>query len=176
MPDCSLYRSTPMGLSVITQMFKNLCNGRRTLIVLDDVCNFVKPLNHWEEFETVLRDCSCAMFGVIITTRNPKVTTTVASLSSFPIVSRYLQLMSDEDCASIVQQKAYSGAINRFKRSRCGKSILQTEMIQMVQKFCKGLPLVADIIGHRLSLEPEAAISSALLFRARVQTANFSSF
>ncbi|KAJ8444390.1 hypothetical protein Cgig2_026594 [Carnegiea gigantea] len=150
----SLDKAVPLLLPGLRSWYK----GRRILIVLDDLCNFVRPQEDWEEFESVLCEGS-AEFGVIITTRNPKVATTVASHSSVPTLSHYLQPMSDEDCASLILHKANSEAIKKqlLKRSHCGKTTLETNMLEIARKFCKGSPLVADIIGHRLSSKHEVA-------------------
>lgn len=141
--------------------FKGLCKGRRVLIVLDDLCSF--PGYHdWEEFQSLLLDCSC-IFGVIITTRNPKVAATVESLSVFPTVTYCLQTMSDEDCQLVILNKAVSaGLYNISKRRRCGKSSMKMNALNMAERFCNGLPLIADFIGQQLCSKPDSEWTNML--------------
>ncbi|KNA20539.1 hypothetical protein SOVF_051490 [Spinacia oleracea] len=133
------------------RLFQRLCKERKVLIVLDDLCNFGKPQD-WEDFQSLLLDPSC-VFGILITTRNPKVATTITSLSSISTASYYLQQMSDEDCGLILQKKAVLAAFN--KRTRCGRSMSEAIAVQIAEKFCKGLPLIANIIAHQFSLKQD---------------------
>lgn len=151
----------PCPDKIYVRRFKALFKGRRVLVVLDDLCRFSRPQD-WEDFQSLLLDSSC-IFGIIITTRNPKVAGTIATLSIFPTVSHYLERMSDEDCQSLLLQKAVStGANYLFKRKRCGRSSLEMNALQIAERFCKGLPLVADIIGQPLTSTPEARWSVML--------------
>ncbi|XP_048496569.1 disease resistance protein RGA2-like [Beta vulgaris subsp. vulgaris] len=108
--DRSFY-SPPFPEQQYTRLFMGLCKERRVLIVLDDLCNFVKPQD-WEDFQSLLLDPSC-VFAVLITTRNPRVSFIVASLSRSTTASYYLQQMSDEDCGLILQKKADIAAVNK---------------------------------------------------------------
>ncbi|XP_010673338.3 putative disease resistance protein RGA3 [Beta vulgaris subsp. vulgaris] len=153
----SIY-SPPFPEQQYTRLFMGLCKERRILIVLDDLCNFVKPQD-WEDFQSLLLDPSC-VFAVLITTRNPRVSSIVASLSRSTTASYYLQQMSDEDCGLILQKKADIAAVN--KRTRCGKNMSAVVAVQIAEKFCKGLPLVANMIGNRLSLKQEHSLSTML--------------
>ncbi|CAO2831530.1 unnamed protein product [Amaranthus hypochondriacus] len=143
--------SLPFSKQQYAKLFQGLCKDKRVLIVLDDLCNFVNPQD-WEDFHSILLDSSC-VFGILITTRNPKISTTVSSLSSIFTAPNYLQPMSDEDCGIILQQKAVLPAVN--KRMRCGRSMSEAIAVQTAEEFCKGLPLVANIIGQRLSLKQD---------------------
>ncbi|XP_021749079.1 putative disease resistance RPP13-like protein 1 [Chenopodium quinoa] len=115
------------------------CRGRRVFIVLDDLCNFPN-LQDWEEFEALLLN-STQMFGILITTRNPKVTHYVSSISMVP------KLLS----ASVVDIHS--------KRKRC---TLEESALEIAEKFCKGLPLVANVIRPHLYNEPEEQWSNML--------------
>lgn len=142
-----------------------LCKVRRILVVLDDLCNFVRAEEDWKEFESLLcNSWRTTEFGFIITTRNPNLATTVASSGSVPTLSRYLQPMSDEDCASLLRKASLEAIPKQLrKRSWCGETALEINRLEMAQKFCKGLPLVANIIGHRLSSKDEVANWSSML-------------
>jgi len=143
----------PDKLSVTVRMFQNLCKKKRVLAVLDDLRHFLKPQN-WEDFEYLL-DAS-SMFGIIVTTRNPKVASTVATRSGLPALCRCLQTWRDEDCVSLILNKLDSVNVsNPSKRKSGGKTTLEMKALQIAKKFYKGLPLVADIIGRHLPYEPE---------------------
>ncbi|KMT15278.1 hypothetical protein BVRB_3g063870 [Beta vulgaris subsp. vulgaris] len=149
--DANSISSPPYSEQQCTRLFQGLCKERRILVVLDDLCNFVKPQD-WEDFQSLLLDPSC-VFGILITTRNPAVSTIVASLSSITTASYYLQQMSDDDCGLILQKKAVLAAVN--KRMRCGRNMSEVIALQIAENFCKGLPLVANIIGYHLSLKQD---------------------
>uniref|UniRef100_A0A803LT80 NB-ARC domain-containing protein n=1 Tax=Chenopodium quinoa TaxID=63459 RepID=A0A803LT80_CHEQI len=140
------------------RLFLGLCKERRVLIVLDDLCSFRKSQD-WEDFQSLLLNPSCG-FGILITTRNPKVATTITSLSSITSASYHLQQMSDEDCGSIIEKKAVLSGVN--KRMFCGRRMSEVIAVQIAQKFCKGLPLVANVIGHQLSLKEDHSWPSKL--------------
>lgn len=136
----------------IVRAFRDLCKERRVLIILDDLSSFEK-LQDWEEFQSLLLD-STFMFGIIITTRNPKVTRAVSSLSTVRTVPFYLKEMSKEDCGSLILNTTLSltTADNSSKRKRRTRD---ETALELAEKFCKGLPLVANIIRLHLSSEPE---------------------
>lgn len=134
---------------VLTGIFQSLCERKRVFIVLDDVRNFTRHRD-WEEFLFLLH--STSVLGVLITTRNPNITKRVISLRTIPVVPYHLQPMTDEDCLSLISSLSLKVRPNKpSKRKRCRHE----NALKMADKFCKGLPLVADIFSARLLYEPE---------------------
>ncbi|XP_074306820.1 putative disease resistance protein RGA3 [Silene latifolia] len=154
--DPRLSVSLPVSEQKYIGMFQGLSKGKRVLVVLDDVCNFER-VQDWEDFQSVMLS-SCSEFGVLITTRNPKVATVVASFGSIPTVCHYLQKISDQDCGLILEKKGKWEGNRRYceaKRERNGKRILEGIAVQLAERFCRGLPLVADVMGRHITLKRE---------------------
>ncbi|CAO2831528.1 unnamed protein product [Amaranthus hypochondriacus] len=132
------------------QVFKDMCVGRRVLIVLDDLSSFPIP-QEWKEFESLLADATLK-FGVLITTRNPKVTTQLdSSLSIVSVHAHCMKGLSKEDCQAIIISNWVSSPLpcESFNRKRkCSPDERQQQTaFYYARKVCQGSPLLANIIG-----------------------------
>ncbi|KMT14880.1 hypothetical protein BVRB_3g063960 [Beta vulgaris subsp. vulgaris] len=146
-------------LEVKLKSFRDWCKGKRIFIVIDDLCNFLN-LQDWEEFESLLLNSTLA-FAILITTRNPKVTKSLTSISIVPVITHYLKGLSIEDCQSIIlgDSESYITHTNNSKRRRHTQ---EQTALEIAERFCKGLPLVANVIKLHLYSEPEGRWSNIL--------------
>ncbi|XP_042031140.1 putative disease resistance protein RGA1 [Salvia splendens] len=102
------------------------------LLILDDIWN--ESVLTWEEFIHPLL-CVSSMKGnvIVVTTRSMD----VASIMN-PLCTHELQMLSDEDCWSIIKEKTF------------GKENVPSELEASGTKIaekCKGLPLAASVVG-----------------------------
>ncbi|TYI34606.1 hypothetical protein ES332_A03G019900v1 [Gossypium tomentosum] len=108
------------------------------LLVLDDVWDVKK----WEDLKLCLKGISTnGGNGVIVTTRKEDVASTVQALSDQRHQPRRLE---DEECWSIIKQLALTPSPMSHDLEPIGKEIA---------KQCRGVPLLAKVIGGTMSKE-----------------------
>lgn len=132
------------------QQFIDMCMGKRVLIVLDDLSSFPIP-QEWMKFRSLL-DYATLKFGVLITTRNPKVTTQLdSSRSNVSVHAHCMKGLSKEDCQAIIISNWVSSPLpcESFNRKRkCSPDNQQQQTaFYYARKVCQGSPLLANIIG-----------------------------
>ncbi|XP_047941825.1 disease resistance protein RGA2-like [Salvia hispanica] len=102
------------------------------LLILDDIWN--ESVLTWEEFfHPLLRVSSMKGNAIVVTTRSMD----VASIMK-PFHTHELQILSNEDCWSIIKEKTF------------GKENVPSELEASGTKIaekCKGLPLAASVVG-----------------------------
>ncbi|KAL3507487.1 hypothetical protein ACH5RR_032869 [Cinchona calisaya] len=117
------------------KQLKELLNGKKYLLVLDDVWNEQARL--WNDFLGSLRGISSAKGScILVTTRNQPVATITGTSSGYS-----LKQLSDDKCWLILKENAFgSGEVPEG---------LQDIGFQIAQK-CQGLPLAASLLGGML--------------------------
>ncbi|XP_061992348.1 putative disease resistance protein RGA3 [Rosa rugosa] len=106
--------------------------GKRYVLILDDVWN--EDSIKWESLRSCLSKLNSAPgSNIIITTRSAK----VASISE-TLTRCELDKLSNDECWSILKQRALFSYGNDPDRERIGKEIA---------KKCGGVPLVAKVLG-----------------------------
>ncbi|KAL5719986.1 hypothetical protein ACHQM5_012702 [Ranunculus cassubicifolius] len=131
------------SLESLQHQLKELLHEKKLLLVLDGVCNFNK--SEWDPLLTPLKDKSIVS-KIIVTTASPVV--------SMQLVRAYrsrqydLKCLGDEDCWRVLKKEALGGAdvVADPNLESVGKEIA---------KKCKGLPLVAKILGSLLGSNVE---------------------
>ncbi|KAL6139832.1 hypothetical protein ACLB2K_058133 [Fragaria x ananassa] len=122
----------------LLQVLREEITGKRYVLVLDDVWN--EEREKWEDLMTCLSKLnsnpgSC----IIVTTRSTNVSTIAETLPR-----PELRKLSEEDCWSIIKQRALNLDENGFidaELERIGKAIADK---------CGGVPLVAKVLGSLL--------------------------
>ncbi|GKV29290.1 hypothetical protein SLEP1_g38228 [Rubroshorea leprosula] len=121
---------------IVMKKIQEKLGGKNYLLILDDVWNEERP--KWED----LRDCLLGISGskgsrgkVLVTTRLEDVASVMALTDEH--IHRPRQLNEDE-CWSIIKQRAFGDNSVTEGLEGIGKQIA---------KRCKGIPLVASIIG-----------------------------
>ncbi|XP_071938874.1 putative disease resistance protein RGA3 [Coffea arabica] len=124
------------GREVWVKRLKELLDGRKYLLVLDDV--WETGLEQWNDFLESLNGISQAMGSwILVTTRSLEVAF-IMGISSRPW---FLKRLSDDQCWLILKENAFgTGEVPNGLR-HVGYKIAQS---------CRGLPLVANILGGRL--------------------------
>ncbi|GKV39346.1 hypothetical protein SLEP1_g47128 [Rubroshorea leprosula] len=115
---------------------KNL-REKNYLLILDDVWN-----EDWQKWES-LRSCLLGIgknvgSRVLVTTRNEIVASTMGTLSEH---MHHLEKLTDEDCWSIIKQRAFGSSSFSSELEGIGMDIASK---------CRGLALVANVIGGSL--------------------------
>ncbi|GLT60469.1 hypothetical protein SLA2020_332330 [Shorea laevis] len=125
--------------ATIVGKIQNLLKNENYLLILDDVWNENKL--KWE----ALRDCLLEInknkvSRMVVTTRSEKVASIMGTLREhmYP-----LQGLEDEKCWSIIEHRAFGGSsVPNLELEAIGRQIA---------KKCRGVPLVAIVIGASLS-------------------------
>ncbi|XP_050378131.1 putative disease resistance RPP13-like protein 1 [Argentina anserina] len=124
-------------LSDVQHHLSTKINGKRFLIVLDDVwstCDYVS----WTKLQASFRSGAQGS-KVMVTTRDEK----VAALMGAPAAAVYhLKTLSDETCLELVEQHANNDRPPNFE-------LLKKKIVTN----CKGLPLAAKVLGGVLRCE-----------------------
>ncbi|GLT44772.1 hypothetical protein SLA2020_186490 [Shorea laevis] len=107
------------------------------LLILDDVWN-----EDWQKWES-LRSCLLRIgknvgCRVLVTTRSENVASTMGTLSEHV---HHLEKLTDEDCWSIIKQRAFVSSSFSLELEGIGRDIASK---------CRGLALVANVIGGSL--------------------------
>ncbi|XP_026379633.1 putative disease resistance protein RGA3 [Papaver somniferum] len=123
----------PSNFHVLVNIVQKQLNGKRYLLVLDDLWN--EDLEQWTSLMSVLL-VGAPGSKILTTTRNSQVASVVRG--SNPPYN--LKQLEDDECWSIIQKKAFSpgGALDSPKMTDIGKEIA---------KKCCGLPLAAKFLG-----------------------------
>ncbi|KAL5705526.1 hypothetical protein ACHQM5_023821 [Ranunculus cassubicifolius] len=118
----------------------DLLNGKRYLLVLDDVWN--EDQDEWEELNCLLRGGAMGS-KIIVTTRSKKVATIMGTTATYD-----LQALSEDDCWGLFKQRAFGhGEEERYPGLlKIGREIL---------KKCGGLPLAAKTVGSLMRFKRE---------------------
>jgi len=139
-----------MELDVIQRKVQEMMQGKRCLLVLDDVWNkneeFEFGLNQdkWNKLKSVL-SCGSKGTSVLVSTRDMDVASIMGTCSTRP-----LSVLSDHECWLLFKQYAFGhDKEDRAELVEIGKEIV---------KKCAGLPLAAQALGclmHSRSEEKE---------------------
>ncbi|KAJ4822411.1 hypothetical protein Tsubulata_023540, partial [Turnera subulata] len=123
------------NLDTILRQLKEALEGKKFLLVLDDVWN--EEVNKWESLKERLSIVSGSNGNaIIVTTRSRK---TASMMETSPGIRHELEALKDEECWSIIQETVGSdrGSISR-----------NLEKLGMdIAKKCGGLPLAARMLG-----------------------------
>ena len=116
----------------VLEKLDDVLKDKTYLLILDDIWN--EHVLTWEEFfHPLLRVSSMKGNAIVITTRSMD----VASIMK-PLHTHELQMLSNEDCWSIIKEKAFGkGNV---------PSAFEASVIKIAEK-CKGLPLAASVVG-----------------------------
>lgn len=128
------------SLDVLESRLRKLLNGKRFLIILDDVWN--EDQGKWEIFMSSVR-CGAKGSSIVITTRSAK----VAPIMSTTITPYHPEMLSEEHCWSLFKQRASFSAEDETtypKLKEIGRGIV---------KRCGGIPLAAIALGGLLQGE-----------------------
>ncbi|XP_072996174.1 putative disease resistance protein RGA1 isoform X1 [Typha latifolia] len=113
---------------------KESLDGKRYLVVLDDVWN--EKDKKWEDFKQVLQDGKGGS-KILVTARSERVPRIMKSE-----IPHMLKPLSDDVCLKLFEQKAFlSPGAKDQKLASIGKEIV---------KKCRGVPLIAKILGGML--------------------------
>ncbi|XP_047965284.1 putative disease resistance protein RGA1 [Salvia hispanica] len=117
---------------VILKKLQEALKSKTFLLVLDDVWN--EDVSKWEDFINSMSGVSSTMGnGIIITTRSQNVASIVRPLEYT------LSGLSDDDCWSIIREKAFDGN---------EEVPPQFEIIgRKIAEACRGLPLAANVVA-----------------------------
>nr|DAD46244.1 TPA_asm: hypothetical protein HUJ06_004474 [Nelumbo nucifera] len=142
-----------VGRLIIESATKNSCNlenwdmivrkireslgGKRYLLVLDDVWN--EDESEWNQLRKCLGDAAKKGSKILVTTRSEKVASVVRGE---PLMHR-LEALSDKDCWSIFQRRAFAIA------NKDENADLEKIGIDLVKR-CKGVPLAVKALGGLL--------------------------
>ncbi|CAI9115683.1 OLC1v1016658C1 [Oldenlandia corymbosa var. corymbosa] len=131
----------------IVQQIRTKLRGERFLSVLDDVWNEVPEL--WEEFFMSLVELSSTNGSCCLLTTPLQTTARIVSTHE----PYFLKKLKDDDCWSILTQKATKGGNMPNEMNALRNQILSR---------CQGLPLVAKAIGGLLRLQEKKEWPSIL--------------
>ncbi|KAI3835795.1 hypothetical protein MKX03_019901 [Papaver bracteatum] len=126
------------SLDVLESRLLKLLDGKRFLIILDDVWN--EDQGKWEVFMSSLR-CGAKGSSIVITTRSSKAAPKMSPTAYHP------GMLSEEDCWSLFKNRASFSAEDETtypKLEEIGRGIV---------KRCGGIPLAAIALGGLLHRE-----------------------
>ncbi|KAB5532345.1 hypothetical protein DKX38_019015 [Salix brachista] len=140
------------GLQSLLQSVSRSINGKRVLLVLDDV--WTENHRQWEQLKPSLAGCARGS-RILVTTRKGAVATMIGTDHRIDI-----ETLSDDACRSIFNHVAF------HKRSKEERERLE-DIGNKIATKCKGLPLVAKVLGglmqsKRTREEWEDVLSSEL--------------
>ncbi|KAF4349353.1 hypothetical protein F8388_010987 [Cannabis sativa] len=120
-------------LESLVQCISNSIKGIKFLLVLDDV--WTEEKSKWEQLKQPLMQGGVGS-RILVTTRKDEVTIMMRAITS----KITLQKLSDEQCWFIIRQLVFvEGEENEVK--------LLEEIGRKIASKCKGLPLVAKVLG-----------------------------
>ncbi|GKV39364.1 hypothetical protein SLEP1_g47143 [Rubroshorea leprosula] len=121
---------------VVVQKIKENLEGKKYLLVLDDVWN--EDRLKWEDLRQCLLGISKTIGSkVLVTTRTQNV---ASMMGTAPAHVHRLEQLKDNDCWSIIKHRLF-GNSELEELENIGKEIA---------KKCKGVPLIASVIGGTL--------------------------
>ncbi|GKV38789.1 hypothetical protein SLEP1_g46662 [Rubroshorea leprosula] len=125
------------NLDTVIQAIQNELAGKNYLLILDDVWNLER--NEWEKLRSHLLGVgNNSRSWIVVTTRDERV---ASIMGTFPEHKHYPKKLEDGECLSIIKQRAF------------GKSPIPSDLEAIgweIAKKCRGLPLVANVIGGTL--------------------------
>ncbi|XP_047339478.1 putative disease resistance protein RGA4 [Impatiens glandulifera] len=122
------------SMEILQKMIQDELRGKKYLIVLDDVWN--EDREEWNKLRSIL-DCGSNDAFVLTTTRKRKVAETMETIPHFE-----LSPLAEDDCWLLFEERAFvHGKPKPPNFINIGKEIA---------KKCKGVPLVAKILGSQL--------------------------
>ncbi|CAL5436170.1 unnamed protein product [Camellia sinensis] len=125
------YASEAVDLDSLQRKLRNMLNGKRYLIVLDDVWD--EDPEKWDALKYSLA-CGSKGASVIVTTRIEKVASIMGTISP-----HRLSILSEKDCWLLFRQRAFGrGNEEHPNLVAIGKEIV---------KKCGGVPLAAKALG-----------------------------
>uniref|UniRef100_A0A803PYN3 Uncharacterized protein n=1 Tax=Cannabis sativa TaxID=3483 RepID=A0A803PYN3_CANSA len=130
----------PMEMDPLQIRLRDMLQGKRFLIVLDDVWN--EKHDEWDKLKCVL-ECGSKGASVVVTTRLKN----VASIMGTTPMHHYLTGLSDDDCWSLFKQRAFCN--RREERPNL------VEIGKEIVKKCKGVPLAATALGGLMHSKSE---------------------
>ncbi|KAI8530677.1 hypothetical protein RHMOL_Rhmol11G0078300 [Rhododendron molle] len=131
--------SEASDLDSLQRQLRDILNGKRYLIVLDDMWN--DDQDKWDTLKCVL-GCGSKGASIIITTRLGKVSSIMGTIPPL-----YLSFLSEDDCWLLFRQRAFGhGDQERQDLVDIGKEIV---------KKCGGVPLAAKALGGLLRFKSE---------------------
>ncbi|KAG5592458.1 hypothetical protein H5410_042972 [Solanum commersonii] len=128
-----------MDLAPLQKKLQELLNGKRYLLVLDDVWNEIQQ--KWADLRAVL-NVGASGASVLITTRLEKVGSIMGTLQPYE-----LSYLSQEDCLSLIMQSAFG----QQKEINPNLVAIGKEIV----KKCGGVPLAAKTLGGLLRFKRE---------------------
>ncbi|XP_011072641.1 putative disease resistance protein RGA1 [Sesamum indicum] len=128
-------------LSALLNCLKNSISGKKFLLVLDDI--WTEDYSKWEPFKNSL-NCGNPGSKILVTTRSERVARVMRTTETY-----HLGQLSDEDCWLLMKRLAL------FGRNEENYEELQ-RIGQKIAEKCKGLPLVAKVLGSLLRLKDTA--------------------
>ncbi|XP_047339519.1 putative disease resistance protein RGA3 [Impatiens glandulifera] len=128
------------SLEILQKMLEDKLRGKRYLIVLDDVWN--ENADAWDQLRSILNCGSNGAF-VLTTTRKRNVAEIMGTIQHFELSS-----LSENDCWLLFEKRAFMyGTPKTPNLIAIGKEIARK---------CKGVPLVAWILGSQLGFKSDA--------------------
>ncbi|XP_077239361.1 putative disease resistance protein RGA3 [Tasmannia lanceolata] len=126
------------NLDAAQRCLEKKLNGKKFLIVLDDVWGENQIHTHWDTLRVPF-GVGAKGSKIIITTRDERV---ARMLGTIP--SHHLKVLPDADCWELFTRRAFAGGIsNAFPELE--------EIGRQIVKKCKGLPLAVKTLGGILS-------------------------
>ncbi|GLT37489.1 hypothetical protein SLA2020_118030 [Shorea laevis] len=125
--------------ATIVGKIQDLLKNENYLLILDDVWN--EDRMKWEALRGCLLEINKDKVSrVVVTTRSEKVASIMGTLREHMY---HLQELEDDNCWSIIEQRAFGS---------CSVPSPELEAIgRQIAKKCRGLPLIANVIGASLS-------------------------
>ncbi|GLT38706.1 hypothetical protein SLA2020_129360 [Shorea laevis] len=136
-------------ISAIVKWLKEILENKRFLLILDDVWN-EDPVRWKHFFDTLVCILNTTGNSIVVTAINQQVVASASEMGTIPMDKHELQKLSDEGCWLIMQEKILGSSTITSMPSALlgiGKDIAQQ---------CGGLPLVAAVIGEKLSHNMDA--------------------
>ncbi|XP_028101635.1 putative disease resistance protein RGA4 [Camellia sinensis] len=128
-----------VDLDSLQRKLRDMLNGKRYLIVLDDV--WAEDPGKWDALKYSLA-CGTKGASVIVTTRVDKVASIMGTISPHRLLA-----LSEEDCLLLFRQRAFGlGNEERPNLVAIGKEIV---------KKCGGVPLAAKALGGLMRFKSE---------------------
>ncbi|KAJ3678626.1 hypothetical protein LUZ60_002429 [Juncus effusus] len=143
--------------SALHDKIKNIMEGKRVIIVLDDVWNEDK--NFWESFYVPFKSALSVVF--IVTTRSDRVAQVMETTSLYQ-----LEYLSEEESWSLFQHYAFFGTDNSVDPN-------MLNIGRQITKKCGGLPLAVKSISNLLRFEGSITALSSLYHLGRLKLNRF---
>ncbi|GKV02197.1 hypothetical protein SLEP1_g14659 [Rubroshorea leprosula] len=136
---------TAGGINNIDAVLRHLeaeLEKKTFLLILDDVWN--EDSNKWDTFLSSLsKIVKTTENSIIVTTRSGRV---VSAIERFPVHKQEMKGLSDDECWTIIKEKVHGFAKRPIDAN--------LEAIgQDIARKCKGLPLVANVLGGTMGCQ-----------------------